>query len=161
MSVNRFRPYVKVLPEDDANRQLVMGFLLEPSVVIGRQLQVLPPAGGWTSVRDEFQEVHRAELQQHPQGHLILLVDCDGRPDRLGELRDGIPPELGDRVFILGCLNEPERLKQGRTYDNLGRLLAHDCHNQATPGLWQETELIHNAAEIARMGRIRNLLFGS
>lgn len=32
MSVNRERPHVWVMPEDDANRQLVNGFLKDPSL---------------------------------------------------------------------------------------------------------------------------------
>ena len=43
MSVNKFRQHVFVLPEDDANRQLANGFLLDLSV---RQVQILPEAGG-------------------------------------------------------------------------------------------------------------------
>ena len=44
MSVNRHKPHLLVLPEDDANRQLARGFELELST---RQFQVLQPAGGW------------------------------------------------------------------------------------------------------------------
>lgn len=46
MSVNVYQQHVLVLPEDDANRQIVNGFLLEPSLN-ERVIQVLPIAGGW------------------------------------------------------------------------------------------------------------------
>ena len=43
MSVNVYNPHVLVLPEDDANRQIANGFLLEPSIK-HRNIQVLTPA---------------------------------------------------------------------------------------------------------------------
>jgi len=46
MSVNRHSPHVYVLPEDDANRQIANGFLLDPSIVDYR-IRVLEEAGGW------------------------------------------------------------------------------------------------------------------
>ena len=45
MSVNNHRPHVLVLPEDEANEELVNGFLLDPSIKL-RNIQVLPSAGG-------------------------------------------------------------------------------------------------------------------
>ena len=46
MSGNRSLPHVKVLPEDDANRQLANGFLQYPCV-LARSIQVVEVAGGW------------------------------------------------------------------------------------------------------------------
>jgi hypothetical protein len=43
VSVNVFKPHVLVLPEDDANRQIVNGFLLDPSLNL-RAIQALPIA---------------------------------------------------------------------------------------------------------------------
>jgi hypothetical protein len=31
MAVNRYKPHIYVVPEDDANRQIANGFLLHPS----------------------------------------------------------------------------------------------------------------------------------
>jgi hypothetical protein len=161
VSVNRFQDYILVLPEDDANRQLAVGFLLEPQVVMGRQIQILPPAGGWTKVRDKFLEEYLNDLERDSHGHLILLVDCDGKPERIGELKANVPANLEGRVFIVGCLHEPEQLKQGRRYDALGKQLARDCQSQKDDSLWLTLELRHNADELQRMGNIRRLLFGS
>ena len=52
MSVNVFQPHLMVLPEDDANRQIVNGFLLDPSLN-QRAIQPLPIDGGWSKVRDD------------------------------------------------------------------------------------------------------------
>ena len=40
MSVNKYLPHVLVLPEDDANRQLANGFLLDPNL-LDRRIQLL------------------------------------------------------------------------------------------------------------------------
>ena len=53
MSVNKFQPHVLVLPEDDANRQLANGFLLD-QYVSTHKIQVLPKVGGWTQVLELF-----------------------------------------------------------------------------------------------------------
>lgn len=45
MSVNFYKPHVLVLPEDDANRQIAIGFLLDPGLK-QRNIQILTPSGG-------------------------------------------------------------------------------------------------------------------
>ena len=57
MSVNKYLPHVLVLPEDDANRQLANGFLLDRALMT-RSIQVLAEAGGWTAVLDRFKSDH-------------------------------------------------------------------------------------------------------
>jgi hypothetical protein len=66
---NKHKPHVIVLPEDDANRQIANGFLLDPSIK-PRNIQVLNPAGGWGKVLDSFLEDHVAGLRKWPQRHL-------------------------------------------------------------------------------------------
>jgi len=46
MRVNKFVEHILVLPEDDANRQIVNGFILNLSVN-ATAIQVLPIANGW------------------------------------------------------------------------------------------------------------------
>jgi hypothetical protein len=56
MSVNKNRPHIFVLPEDDANRQLANGFFLDHSLWNRRRsFQVLAEAGGWGRVSECFQ----------------------------------------------------------------------------------------------------------
>jgi hypothetical protein len=45
MSLNKHKPHLIVLPEDDANRQIANGFI-NSSNVNQRAIQVLPPVGG-------------------------------------------------------------------------------------------------------------------
>ena len=53
MAINKYKPYIYVLPEDDANRQIANGILLHESVDF-RSIQVMPTTGGWTRACDVF-----------------------------------------------------------------------------------------------------------
>ena len=119
MSANRFRPHVYVLPEDDANRQIANGFLLDASLD-SRAIQVLPCAGGWAKVRDEFAAVHTKEMRKCQHRHMVLLVDFDEIDDRAANVRSAVPDRAHRPCFRRGGLIEargPEsRHGQLRTY---------------------------------------------
>jgi hypothetical protein len=162
MSVNKHQPHILVLPEDDANRQLANGFLLEESVSV-RQIQVLEVAGGWMKVRDRFESDHVRAMKKCPQRYMVLLVDFDGKSDRLQDMKSSIPPDLIDRVLVLGVWKEPESLKAklGRTYEQIGRELAKECREEGE-ATWGNELLRHNAGEIDRLrDQIRPILFQS
>ena len=63
-----------------------------------------------------------------------------------------IPENLAERVFVLGVLTEPERLKSklGQSYEEIGKKLAFDCHERRN-SMWGHDLLKHNQSEIARM----------
>jgi hypothetical protein len=134
VSVNKYRPFVYVLPEDDANRQLANGFHL----AIGgtRQMQVLPVAGGWTEVLKLFNSEHAVAMTSNNQHFIVLLIDFDGRDDRIVEAKKAVPDHLLDRVFVLGAWSQPEALRAalGR-YEDIGRALADDCREE-TDATW-------------------------
>jgi hypothetical protein len=159
MSVNKHRPHVFVLPEDSANRQLANGFHLGLSFPT-RQMQVLPPAGGWTKVLDTFVSEHISEMDRCPDRYMVLLIDFDGREQRLPDAKDYVPERLADRVFILGALTKPEALKADLgTYETIGSALAQDCR-QETNTTWGHRLLQHNAPELDRLrARVRPILF--
>ena len=69
--MNRYKPHVLVVPEDDANRQLANGFLQNPALNL-RAIQVLPPAGGWVKVLNNLLNDYRAMLGEFPECHLVL-----------------------------------------------------------------------------------------
>jgi len=58
---NRHQPHILVLPEDDANRQLANGFVLDLDQSTLRRIQVLPEVGGWRVVLDTFESDHIAD----------------------------------------------------------------------------------------------------
>jgi len=164
VSVNRYRDHVVVIPEDDANRQLVNGFLLHQSLKHG-SIDVRSPAGGWEKVLDaDFRRLMSPDLR-----HLILLVDFDGKFERRREYLEKRFPsredpefEVRERVYLIGCLNEPEVLRRscGMTFEQIGIALAGSCVNQED-GLWGHDELAHNKSELERLMRnVRPILFG-
>lgn len=114
MSCNRYQPHVLVLPEDDANRQLANGFLMDESLLT-RNIQVLPEVGGWIEVLDHFKSDQVKYMDRYRNGFMVLLIDFDGKAERLQDAKKRIPERLAERVFILGALTEPEALK-----DDLG-----------------------------------------
>jgi hypothetical protein len=77
MSVNQHRPHVFVLPEDDANRQLAVGFSLAVAMQRSRQIYVLPVAGGWTQVLEHFLSDEVVDMETCPHRYMVLLIDFD------------------------------------------------------------------------------------
>lgn len=160
MSVNKYRPHVWVLPEDDANRQLANGFLLH-SDLSSRSVQVLVEAGGWNEVLEIFLDEHVAGMEVYNGRFIILLIDFDNHEDRLDFARSKIPEHLAERVFILGALTEPETLRRAvaLTYEQIGLELAQDC-SRGTDTIWDHPQLRHNSAELERLrASVRPILF--
>jgi hypothetical protein len=162
MSVNKYKPYVFVLPEDRANEQLANGFLLDQSLT-PRSIQVLEVAGGWLKVLECFKSDHVHEMDRDPRRFMVLLIDFDGQQDKLGRARADIPAHLTDRVFVLGVWTEPEDLKRADlgTYETIGSAMAQDCR-EGTDTIWSHALLRHNASEIDRLREhVRPILFPS
>jgi len=160
MSVNKYQPHVLVLPEDDANRQLANGFLVDGSLSVQR-IQVLPPAGGWTQVLERFRADHKDAMNRYPDRFMVLLIDFDGNQQRLTHAKADIPNRLIDRVFILAALSKPEALRQASlgTYEEIGLAMAKDCREE-TDTTWGHDLLRHNAGELDRLRRhVRPILF--
>jgi len=161
MSVNRGQPHVLVLPEDNANRQIAKAFHLDLHLST-RRLQVLPEVGGWTRVLDCFLSDHVPGMDRYPGRFMVLLIDFDGRAERLREAKARIPGHLTGRVFILGAWSEPEALRPSLgSYETIGLKLAEDCR-QGTSTTWGHDLLRHNASELDRLReQVRPLLFPS
>jgi hypothetical protein len=159
MSVNKYLPHVLVLPEDDANRQLANGFHLDLFLAT-RRMQILEEAGGWQEVLPRFKTDHLPEMDRYGSRFMVLLIDFDGREDRLNSVSAAIPDRLQDRVFVLGVWSEPEelRLKLG-SYETIGMTMARDCHDN-TEVTWAHGLLRHNAGELERLRKhVRPILF--
>ncbi|MEH2194658.1 MAG: hypothetical protein V7K98_18715 [Nostoc sp.] len=151
MSINHYQPHVFVLPEDDANRQIVNGFILDLNLN-SRAIQVLPPAGGWKKVVEKFTNDYASTMRQYPQRMIILLIDFDEDKDRLTYVKHQIPDDLKNRVFVLGVLSEPESLRRdiNKSFEKIGEALAKDCSDK-TNELWEHDLLIHNNTELDRL----------
>ena len=159
MSVNRHVPHVLVLPEDDANRQLANGFQLD-SCLATRRLQVLEEAGGWQEVLNRFKAEHVREMDRNGNRFMVLLIDFDGRKDRLDIAKASIPEDLKERVFVLGAWGDLEELRQDLgSYEAIGLAMAKDCR-QSTELTWAHRLLCHNAGELERLRKqVRPILF--
>lgn len=145
MSVNKYKPHLYIIPEDDADRQIADGFVLHPRVAAS-QVQVVGPAGGWVRVLEIFLKEYIPLLRQNNNTYVALLIDYDGQPaERRGRFRDAIPEDLRARVFVVGPLDNPEALRQalGKSYEEIGGSLADDCDGD-TADVWEHEQLHHN-----------------
>jgi hypothetical protein len=162
VSANQERPHVDVLPEDKANESIATGFELVCST---RQYKVMPIAGGWKKVLEIFLETYQSLMKRYPQKNFVMLLDFDNKfPTRLDEIKSGIPTDLIDRVFVIGVLSEPEKLKTSLNHlrlDKVGETLAEECRDNRSQ-LWEHKLLIHNQPEINRMPPIiKEILFSN
>jgi hypothetical protein len=159
--MNKQQPHVYVIPEDDRDRQLADGFVLHHEVKDAR-IQVVPPPGGWSKVLQTFREEYVPELRDNRHSHVIMLIDFDEHVDaRTARFAKEIPPEVKDRVFVIGSKSNPEALKRALkiSYERIGCSLADDCAS-ATTTYWDHDQLRHNEAERQRLLQIvRPFLF--
>ncbi|MHC5823096.1 MAG: hypothetical protein ACYT04_46500 [Nostoc sp.] len=139
------------MPEDDANRQIANGFLLDLNLN-SRAIQVLPEARGWKDVVEKFTNDYASTMRQYPHRWIALLIDFDKDKDRLSYVKLQIPNDLEDRVFVLGVLSEPERLSRdiNKNFEKIGEALAKDCSDK-TNEWWGHDLLKHNQTELDRM----------
>ena len=137
MSVNRYQPHVLVLPEDDANRQLANGFLLDQSFRLARSRCSRKRVDGercWTA----SSQITSSEWIAYPDRFMVLLIDFDGQEERLTEAKNVYSRPPDDRVFILGVRTEPEELRRASlgSYETIGLALAKDCREE-TETTWE------------------------
>ena len=162
MSVNKYKPHLYVIPEDDADRQIADGFMLHEHVQT-RRVQVVEPAGGWARVLQVFTQEYLRHLQQYSEAYVVMLIDFDGTPDeRLAQFVAEIPEEVRDRVFVVGPRDTPERLRQslGRVgYEDIGHDLANECDGGNLIA-WASDQLQHNEQERLRLANtVKPFLF--
>jgi hypothetical protein len=151
MRINKYKPHLLVLPEDDANRQIANGFLLNLNLNT-LAIQVLPEAGGWKNVVEKFKNDYAATMGQYSDRIIALLIDFDQNEDRLDYVKKYISSDLENRVFVLGVLSEPEKLRSeiGKSFERIGETLADDCP-ESRNNLWNHELLKHNKAELERL----------
>ncbi len=68
---NKYRPHVVLIPEDDANRQLALGFR-NHAAVADTVMDIMGPAGGWSKVLDVFECEYIPYLRKYHNAHLLL-----------------------------------------------------------------------------------------
>jgi hypothetical protein len=155
MSINKYKPHLLVLPEDDATRQIANGFIFAQGLGLdNRVIQILPYVGGWKKVLEDFIGSHFYEMHKYPDRMMVLLIDFDNNPEtRLLFIKKMIPTDIQARVFVLGVWSEPENLRSAlgsAGFEKIGVDLAQDCYDN-TNNLWGHELLKHNEAELRRM----------
>ena len=156
--MNRYRPHLLVLPEDEATRSLAVGFNDQAT----GQLQVLNPAGGWPHVLQIFQDKYVAHMNQFSNAHIVLLIDFDDdQPNRFAQFQGVIPAPVAARVYVLGARTEAEVLRNETRskYGVLGSSLAKECRS-GVYSLWACPQLQDNQVELARLvANVKPFLF--
>jgi hypothetical protein len=160
MSRNKHKPYILVLPEDDANRQIANGFIHHLNIN-ENAIQIMPTAGGWTKVINQFTDNYVSNMRSFKERRMVLLIDFDKDENRLSRVTSRIPDDLKERVFVLGVLSDPEELKRTikKTSEEIGGSLAEDCPGNKNK-LWEHDLLRHNESELERIIlSVRSFLF--
>ena len=151
MSANKYDHHLLVIPEDEANRQIMTGFNTHLDVN-SRRIQLEPVAGGWLKALETFKSDHVGGMCALDKRHVLILIDFDDHPERIEKAKEYIPDNLTDRVFVLGCLSEPEGLSSatGMSKEKLGEELAEACLS-GQGDVWRNAILAHNQNELERM----------
>ena len=165
--MNKYKPNLQILCEDRINQDIARGFILgfyndfknPASIEVCREL-----ARGWCKAVNSLHEEWVQKLQDNENLFLLVLIDSDGKLNRILEIKSRLPKNLINRIFIIGCLNEPEELKkqavsfikadnpkEKQSNEAVGKILFKHCKDKFTNNLWNSCELEHNFDEIIRL----------
>lgn len=151
MTVNREKEHLLVLPEDDANRQIVIGFINDLNVN-NSVIQVVPIADGWKKAVEQLTNDYGPGMRKYLKRRIVLIIDFDKNENRFSYVDSHIPEDLKERVFVLGVQSNPEKLKSDsrKSFEEIGKSLAQDCSDNPNE-LWGHNLLQHNKGELDRM----------
>lgn len=164
MSVNRYQNYLIVLFEDNAYKDLFMGF----DFSMQKQISLRPVCDGFDSVCIQLTSekgVLLKELNQFSKAYVLALIDADldnhpySQRGKIDKLRTSIDNKYQDRIFIIGSKIEAEDIKraiisQGE-WKAVSQKLENSCKNENCE-LWQDDMLKHNLDEITRLKQVFN-----
>lgn len=162
---NKYQPHVVIWIEDDANRDIVNGFL-NAFGVDRNQANPLSKSrqngqAGWQKTATEFIKNCNQELHKLPHRYMLLVIDFDKDNNRRKWISQQISTSVRDRVFIVGVWQEPEDLKKSvkLSFEIIGETLATECASNQY-NLWQHHLLQHNSQELLRLTTtIKTFLF--
>ncbi|WP_294000819.1 hypothetical protein [Sphaerotilus sp.] len=117
---------------------------------------------------NKFQDHLQVLPEDDANRQLPLLIDFDGtqvetRTRLYHAHKAALPATVAERIYLLGSLDEPEKLQaacQRQRLEQLGLELSVDCAPAPASNLWQHPHLQHNATELARLvAQVRPFLF--
>lgn len=160
--MNKYRPCVYVLPEDEALDRVATGFAGELAEDRSRAFNIAPPTGGWKKTIAQTKDL----LKKHNEAYIVLLVDFDKNTHGAKERRSYITSDFSaveqGRVFVIGASDEIEKLTASlkASRDEIGQRVARECRDRVLD-LWEHEMLKHNKAEVERMNdKLHDILFG-
>jgi hypothetical protein len=148
LAINKYQPHLIVIPEDDANRQIAVEFAAGCQT---NRLRVDTVGGGWTRTVDLFLRDYAEDMRRFTGRSIVLIVDSDGKPDRISTIKEGIPEDIASRVFVIGCFDEPEKMRTDLgSFETIGRTMAKECI-EGIDSIWKSDHLRHNSGEMNRL----------
>jgi hypothetical protein len=137
-----------VIPEDDANRQIAVEFAAACET---NRLRIDTVGGGWKSTVDLFLRDYAEDMRRYTLRSIVLIIDSDSKPDRISKIKEAIPKDIASRVFIVGCFDEPEKMRADLgSFETIGRTMAKECI-EGIDSIWQGDHLKHNSGEMNRL----------
>lgn len=159
MSINRYQDYLIVLFEDNAYKDIFLGFSFSKN----KQILLKPVCQGFGDVFLQLSDkgsLILKELNMYHHAYVLACIDADldsQNESKIEKLKKSLFTEYKERIFILGSRYEAEHIKrfiiqQGK-WKKVGEMLENDCKNEHYQ-LWRNEMLQHNGNEIERFRKI-------
>lgn len=158
--VNKFKPHLFIVPEDDADRQIAVGFQMH--LEANGRMQIVDVAGGWLKVVNVIKDEYVPLLNNNPNTHVLGIIDCDKDADRIAEQLKTFPAGIRNRIFLLGVNENPQEFKRSTKmhFAQIGEKLADECYKDELD-LWNHEMLSYSSIEALRAkNALRELVFG-
>lgn len=158
-AVNKFKPHLFIVPEDEADERIANGFQLH--LEVAGEVQIMPAAGGWKKVINTILVEYVPILKSNGNAHVIGIIDCDNDSERIAKQLATFPADLRERIFVIGANANPEVFKNAvkMKFEQIGEKLAAECFSDQFE-LWNHEMLSYAAGEVVRAkNTLRTFLF--
>lgn len=159
MSVNRYEPYLIVLCEDNAYKDIFLGFEISEHP----QISLKPVYQGFDDILFQLtnpNSMTSKELKRYNKSYVLALTDADldsQSESNIKKLKDSIPNEYKDRVFVMGSKYEAENIKRAiigkGKWKGVSQELEKSCRDENCE-LWRDEMLNHNMEEIISLRKV-------
>ncbi len=159
MSVNHYKKYLIVLFEDRAYKDLFLGFNFSRK----QQIRQEPILQGFDDVYfrlTNHQSLTLQELKKYQAAYVLACIDADldsQSKSKIDQLKQVLPTEYKERIFIVGSKYEAEHIKQAiigqGKWETVSEKLENSCKNDQCK-LWQNEMLQHNLEELQRLKQV-------
>lgn len=158
--MNKFKPHLFIVPEDDADRQIAVGFQMH--LEAKGEMQIVDVARGWLKVVGVIKDEYVPLLKNNLNSHVLGIIDCDKDADRIAGQLENFPEDIRNRIFLLGVNENPQEFKRSAKmhFAEIGEKLADECYKDELD-LWNHEMLSYSSSEALRAKDVlRELVFG-